>query len=94
LEELVNNHTIYKKNSTSFNPQSNGILDRVHLMLNDALITAEVDDRELDDRNPWGPFLSSAAYSIHSNFHTTLKATPGQLLFGRDMVLPTNFVAD
>jgi hypothetical protein len=66
----------------------------VHLTLNDALWTAEVDDRELDERDPWGPFLSSAAYTIHSTFHTTLKAIPGQLVFGRDMVLSINFVAD
>jgi hypothetical protein len=38
--------------------------------------------------------LSSAAYAIISTFHTTLKATPGQLVFGRDTVLPINFVAD
>jgi hypothetical protein len=27
-------------------------------------------------------------------YHTTLKATPGQLVFGRDMVLPIRFMAD
>jgi hypothetical protein len=35
-----------------------------------------------------------AAYAIHSTFHTTLKATPGQLVFGRDMVLPIKFMTD
>jgi hypothetical protein len=45
-------------------------------MLNDALRTAEVDGRELDEKDPWGPFLSSAAYAICSTFHTILKATP------------------
>jgi hypothetical protein len=63
-------------------------------MLNVALQTAEIDGRELDDKDPWGAFLSSAAYAIHSTFHTILKATPGQLVFGRDMVLPINFMAD
>jgi hypothetical protein len=38
--------------------------------------------------------FSSAAYAIHSTPHTTLKSTPVQLVFGRDMVLPINFVAD
>jgi hypothetical protein len=63
-------------------------------VLNDALMTAEVDSGELDERDPWRPFLSSDAYTICSTFHTTLKAKPGQLVFGRDMVLPINFVAD
>jgi hypothetical protein len=43
FKELVNNYGIKKRNSNPFNPQSNGILERVHLTLNDALRTAEVD---------------------------------------------------
>jgi hypothetical protein len=41
-----------------------------------------------------GAFLASAAYAIRSTLHTTLKATPGQLVFGRDMVLPIKYMAD
>jgi acyl-[acyl carrier protein]--UDP-N-acetylglucosamine O-acyltransferase len=33
-------------------------------------------------------------FNIRSTFHTTLKATPGKLVFGRDMVLPIKFMAD
>jgi hypothetical protein len=88
----VNNYGSKKKNITPFNPQSNGIIERVQLTFNDALMTAEVDGRELDKRDPRGPFSPSAAYTIHSTFHTTLKAMPGQLVFGRDMLLPINFV--
>jgi hypothetical protein len=90
----LNNCGIKKKNSTPFNPQSNGIIERVHLTLTDSLRTAEIDGREMDEKDPWGPFLSSAAYAIRSTFHTTLKATPGQLALGRDMVLPIKFMAD
>jgi hypothetical protein len=43
---------------------------------------------------PADNFLSSAAYAIRSTFHTTLKATPGQLVFGRDRVLPIKFMAE
>jgi hypothetical protein len=48
----------------------------------------------MDEKDPWGTFLASAAYAIRTIFHTTLKATPGQLVFGRDMVLPLKFMAD
>jgi hypothetical protein len=48
----------------------------------------------MEDKDPWGPFLSSDAYAIRSTFHTTLKSTPGKLVFGRDMVLPIKFMAD
>jgi hypothetical protein len=63
------------------------------LTLNDSLRTAEIDGREMDEKDPWGQFLSSAAYAIRRTFHTTLKATLGQLVLGRDMVLPIKFMA-
>jgi hypothetical protein len=40
FKELDNNYGIKKKNSTPFNPQFNGIIERVHLTLNDLLRTA------------------------------------------------------
>jgi hypothetical protein len=48
----------------------------------------------MDEKDPWGPFFASAAYAIRSTFHTTLKATPGQLVFGRGMILPMKFMED
>jgi hypothetical protein len=47
FKELVNSYGIKKKNSTPFNPQSNGIIERVDLALNDSLRTAEVDGRKM-----------------------------------------------
>ena len=38
--------------------------------------------------------LGSVAWAICSTHHTTLQATPGQLVFGRDMLLNLKFVAD
>jgi hypothetical protein len=49
---------------------------------------------KLDDKDPWGPSLSSDVYAICSTRHTTLKATPGKLVFGIDMALPITFMAD
>ena len=34
------------------------------------------------------------AYAIRSTYHTTLQHTPGQLVFGRDMMLPINCKVD
>jgi hypothetical protein len=48
----------------------------------------------MDEKDPWGLFLLSAAYAIRSTFQTTLKVTPGQSVFGRDMVLPIKFMED
>jgi hypothetical protein len=81
FEELVDNYGIKKNNSTTLNPQSNEIIERLHLTLNDALRTADRDVREMDDKDPWGKYLSSEAYAICSTFHTILIATPGQVVF-------------
>jgi len=83
-----------EKPSSSYNPQSNGIVERVHQVLGNALRTFELEHKELDTNDPWGPFLSAAAWAIRSTVHTTLDATPGQLVFGRDMLLPIQLKTD
>ena len=76
------------KPTTTHNPQSNSIIERIHQVLNDMLKTEELESRELDPSRPFDEVLSAAAYAIRCTFHTTLQATPGQLVFGRDMILP------
>ena len=44
--------------------------------------------------NPWDEFLTAAAFAIRSTHHTTLQASPAQLVYGRDMFLPVKYVAD
>ena len=44
--------------------------------------------------DPWGHFPSAAAWAIRSTVHTMLDATPGQLVFGRDMLLPIQIKTD
>ena len=38
--------------------------------------------------------LQKAAYAMHATVHTTLKATPGSLVYQRDMILNIPVVAD
>jgi hypothetical protein len=83
-----------KRVTTAYNPQAKGIIERVHLVLADALRTFELQERELDATDPWSSFLASAAFAIRSTYHTTLGASPGQLVFGRDMLLPIKFKAN
>jgi hypothetical protein len=43
---------------------------------------------------PFWSFISAASWAIHSTYHMTLQAAPGQLVFGRDMLLSIPFTAD
>jgi hypothetical protein len=94
FDEMRKNYGMKKRVTTAYNPQANGIIERVHLVLGDALRTFELQERELDATDPWSPFLASAAFAIRSTHHTTLGASPGQLVFGRDMLLPIKFKAN
>ena len=94
FNEMRLNYGMGKHQSTPYNPQSNGVIERVHQVLNNCLRTCNLGEKELSEKDPWGPFLAAAAFAIRSTFHTTLHATPGQLIFQRDMILPIQFKAD
>jgi hypothetical protein len=89
LSEVYN---IKKKPITVRNPQANAIVERVHQVLGNILRTFELEDSDSDD--PWMGILSATAFAIRSTYHTTLKATPGQLVFGRDMILNIKHIAN
>ena len=88
------NYGMKRCQSTPYNPQANGVIERVHQVLNNCLKTFELENQDLNERDPWGPFLAAAAFAIRSTYHTTLQASPAQLVFQRDMLLPIQFVAD
>ena len=86
---------IKRKPTTDYNPQANAIIERIHQVLGNQLRTFELEQREFTkEEETFEPFLTSCAYAIRCAYHTTLKATPGQLVFGRDMILPIKFEAD
>ena len=92
--KLVQNYGLKRKPITPYNPQSNGIIERVHAVLNDILRTFELEERELDPYEPFREFLSAAGFAIRATYHTTLQASPAQLVFGRDMILPFKVEVD
>ena len=91
FQEMAENYGQKRKGSTPYNPQSNGIVERVHQVLNDMLRTFELENQQLDDTEPWKRFLAAASFAIRSTYHTTLGATPAQLVYNRDMLLPIQF---
>jgi transposase InsO family protein len=94
FREICSNYGLKAKPTTTYNPQSNSIIVRVHQTLRDNLATFELSNRELPEYDPFGSFLSTAALTIRRTIHSTLQATPGQLVFGRDMLLNIPFKAD
>ena len=91
---MCDNYNMKAKPTTSYNPRSNGIIERIHQVLRDNLVTFELSKQELPEHYPFDSFVASASWAIRCAFHSVLQATPGQLVFGRDMWLDIQYKAN
>jgi len=81
---LENEYGITKKPITKRNPQANSIIERVHQTLG----------QTMEEENPWDGILAAVAFAVRATVHTTNRATPAQLIFGRDAIFQVQHVAD
>ena len=92
---LVEDYGIKRKVISTRNPQANAIVERAHQTLGNLIRSFEVqDDPYIDENDPWSGILAATAFALRSTYHTTLQASPGQLVFGRDMILNIQHQAD
>jgi hypothetical protein len=82
------------KPSSKRNPQANAILERAHGTIGNMIRTYQVEDIDLDEDDPFAGLVSAVGFAVRSTYHTTLQSTPGQLVFGRDMIFPIQHIAD
>ena len=91
----INDYCIKRKIISMQNPQANTIVEHEHQMLGNLIQSFEVQDNPyIDMDDPWLGILAAAVFAMCSTYHTTLRVTPGQLIFGRDMILNTQYLAD
>ena len=94
-EMVTNDYGISRHGITTRNPQANAVLERVHQTLGNVIRTMQVhDDPYIDEDDPWNGILAATMFAIRATYHTTLQATPSQLVFGRDAILNIKFEAD
>lgn len=78
-----------KPSKTSIkNPRANGVLERLHQVISNMLRCMDLPNMMLNPEDPWTSVLASVAYSIRCAHHRGLQASPAQLVYGRDMILP------
>ena len=94
INMVTKDYGIKKKPITVRNPQANAIIERVHQTIGNIIRTFELETNFLDNNDPWAGILSATAFAIRSTYHTTLQASPGQLVFGRDMIFNIKHVAN
>jgi hypothetical protein len=54
----------------------------------------EDSEKTLTSRDKWEGVLSAVGFAVRATVHTTMRATPMQLVFGRDAILNVGFQAD
>ena len=94
FKELLKSYSIKRKPTTIKNPQANAILERVHGVIADMMRTSDLNRQETITEGLIDEFLTNAAWAIRSTHHTVLQASPGQAIFGRDMLFDIPFLCD
>ena len=93
-DTLKHEYGITRKVITTRNPQANSIVERVHQVLHNMIRTIGIRDARDLQHYGWLGVLSAARQAMRSVVHTTMRATPTQLVFGRDAILNVSFEAD
>jgi transposase InsO family protein len=91
---IKNDYGITRKPITVRNPQANAVVERVHQVIGNIIRTFELQTSYLDEEDPWKGILSATAFAVRATYHTTLQKTPGQLVFGRDMIFNIKHTAN
>ena len=87
-----NDYGLKRKPITTRKTQSNAIIERIHQTIRNIIRTFDVSN--IVNNDPWSGILAATMFAVRANYHTTLHASPMQLVFGRDTILKIKHVAD
>ena len=68
------------------NPQANALVERLRQVILIIIVTKYLSNKVFDYIDPWGETLSYTSWEIRASYKCTVKTTPGQYIFGRDMI--------
>ncbi|OWZ13255.1 Pol Polyprotein [Phytophthora megakarya] len=87
--ELLESYGIAAVSTTTRNPQTNGIIERLHRVIGDKMRTQQIVTQ--DD---WENFLHNATFALRASVHSMLGVSPVQATFGRDMIFGVEHSTD
>jgi transposase InsO family protein len=94
FQEHLQSYGIRSKLTTVKNPQANGILECTQQVIGNLLRFSCLIAQDLNTVSAQQELLMPVMWAINTIFHKTLKASPAQLAFNRNMILPTSFAAN
>jgi hypothetical protein len=94
FQELLQSYGIKSVHTTVKNPQANSILEHAHQTVGNMVRASNLMAQDLSTHFALSRLMHNVQWALNTTFHTTLKATPGQLVFQHDLILPTQFLAN
>ena len=62
------------------------MVEWVHQVILNILVTKYLDNKIFDHIDTWGETLASITWMIRASYQCTIISTPGQVVFGRDIL--------
>ena len=91
---IEDEYGINAKPITLGNTMSNAILERINQVLGKIVQTFNIQQTYVDKNYPWTVILDATEFEIHSTTSRKKNYISGQLIFGRDMILPIKHRVD
>ena len=66
----------------------------MHQTISNMLITKDLDNKVFNYIDPWGENLEYISWMMRAYYHHNIQLTPGQAVFGRDMIFNIESVLD
>ena len=73
---------------------SNAVLERINQVLGNLVQNFNISQTYVDEDDPWMGILATATFAIISITKRKKFYSPGQLIFGRDMIIPIKHTVD
>ena len=69
-------------------------IERIHQVLGNLVHTYNLQETYEDDSDSWIVILATSYFVVQITYHWTKQKSPGQLVFGRAMILPIDHIVN
>ena len=87
-----NDYDLKRKHITTSNPWSNEIIERIHQTIGNIIRAFDVSN--IVNNDPWSGILAATMFAVPATYHTTIQVSMMQLVFGQDVILNIQHVAN
>ena len=79
---------------TTRNPQANLMVERMHQSIKNMICSQNIESKANLEDGSWKGVLNAVRFAMQATLHTTMRATPMQLVYGCDAIHNIHFEAN